>query len=404
MKNRKQDFPILKTFFKGHPLVYLDNAATTQKPKSVISAIQKYYETENANIHRGIYDLSEKATALYENTREKVKDFIHAQKTSEIIFTRNTTESINLVAYSWGEKNIKQNDEIVVSALEHHSNLVPYQELCHRKKAKLKIIPIDQNGNLHLKNLGTIITKKTKLVAITQMSNVLGTIVPLKKIISESHKKGALVLVDGAQGVPHLGINVKKLNCDFLVFSGHKMFGPSGVGVLYAKEKILKNMPPFLFGGNMIREVTQYKSLWNELPHKFEAGTPNIADVIAFSEAIKYTKKIGFKKIQEHETKLWEYARKKLATIPNLILYGSDDKKKATGIISFTISGIHPHDISSFVNEKNIAIRAGHHCAAPLMKYLGVSATARISFSVYNEKKDIDRLCEALKKIYKIFL
>jgi cysteine desulfurase/selenocysteine lyase len=403
IKALRKDFPILKRRINGKVLTYLDNASTTQKPSSVINAISQYYCTMNANIHRGIHTLSEEATTAYEQTRQLTAKFIGAREAAEIIFTRNATEAINLVAYTWGEQHVQTGDEIVVSALEHHSNLVPWQELCRRKKALLKIIPITQDGTLELDSLVEIITSRTKLVAITQMSNVLGTIVPLAEIIEAAHQVGAKVMVDGAQGVAHMGINAQALDCDFLAFSGHKMLGPSGIGILYGKRELLENMPPFLFGGEMVKEVQDRQASWNELPWKFEAGTPNIADVIAFAEAIRYLEKLGLKNILEHDQKLLAYARKRLSALPGIALYGPTDPAQAGGILSFNIPGVHPHDVGSILNEQGIAIRAGNHCAQPLMRHLGVSATARLSFYFYNTEEEIDLVFKALQQVYQIF-
>jgi len=400
IKNLKKDFPIFRQQVRGRPLAYLDNASTTQKPRSVIDAETDYYLTMNANIHRGIHELSEKATEAFENTRERVARFIHARETSEIVFTRNATEAINLVAYTWGEKNIRQGDEITVSVLEHHSNLVPWQELCRRKGAVLRIIPLAKDGQLDLHQLDSFISKKCKIVAVTQMSNVLGTVVPLDPIIQQAHKVGAVVVVDGAQGVPHLGIDVKNLDCDFLAFSAHKMLGPTGVGVLYGKKELLTVMPPFLFGGDMVKEVETFSAKWNDLPWKFEAGTPNISGVVSFAKALEYLENIGFDAIAQHDHELVRHARQMLSTLPGIELYGPAD---SSGILSFNIPTVHPHDVASILNEEGIAIRAGHHCAQPLTESLGVNATARMSFYIYNEESEINRAYEALLKVYDIF-
>ena len=396
----KKQFPIFERQVNGCPLVYLDNASTTQKPRVVLEALAKYYSTMNANIHRGVHTLSEEATEAYEGVRAKVADFIGASESAEIIFTRNTTEAINLVAYTWGEQNISSEDVIAVSALEHHSNLVPWQELCRRKGAELRIIPLTVEGELDVARLHEIITEKCKLVAVTQMSNVLGTVVPLEKIISRAREVGAKVLIDAAQGGPHLGVNVTKLDCDFLAFSAHKMFGPTGVGVLYGKRELLEKMPPFLFGGDMVKEVTAQQAGWNDLPWKFEAGTPNIADVIAFGAAIDFVKSLDFADVRAHEEGLAKYAREKLSQFPGMIIYGPVN---SAGIVSFNIPGVHPHDVASILNEAGVAVRAGHHCAQPLMQLLNVPATTRMSFSVYNTTEDIDTAVEALKNVYKIF-
>lgn len=399
----KKDFPILQQKIKGKSLVYLDNASTSQKPLVVIKALEEFYLTSNANIHRGIHTLSERATEAYEKTRTHVAKFINAAESAEIIFTRNATEAINLVAYTWCEQNIYSGDEIVVSALEHHSNLVPWQQVCLKKKANLKVIPINKDGTLDLSKLESLITEKTKLVAVTQMSNALGTVVPLEKIIARARMVGAKILVDGAQGIPHLGIDVQKLDIDFLAFSAHKMLGPTGVGILYGKRELLENMPPFLFGGEMILEVDQFESRWNQIPWKFEAGTPNIADVVAFDSALSYIEKIGFDFIKEQDRKLLAYARAKLSILPGIEIYGPKDSAHSSGILSFNIPGVHPHDVGSILSEEGVAIRAGHHCAQPLLASLGIFATARMSFYFYNTEEDIDAAFDALKKVYQLF-
>lgn len=402
-KTLKKDFPIFSRKINSKPLVYLDNASTSQKPKPVIDAISNYYKTFNANIHRGIHTMSEEATVAYENTREHIAKFINANISKEIIFTRNTTESINLVAYTWGETNVKEKDEIIVSAIEHHSNLVPWQELCRRKKAKLKIIPLKKDLTLDLAEYEKLLSKKTKLVSITAMSNVLGYIPNLSKIIKSAHKIGAIVLVDGAQSVAHLPTDVQKLDCDFLAFSSHKMLGPTGVGILYGKYEILSNMPPFMFGGDMVKAVEQHKAYWNDLPWKFEAGTPNIADVIAFDAAITYLEKIGMKNIHKHDQKLLKYAITKFSKHEKdgvkLILPAS----KTSSILSFAIKGIHPHDIATVFNDEGVAIRSGYHCSQPLIEHLNLSSTARMSFYFYNTEEDIDRAEKALQKTLKLF-
>lgn len=402
-KKLKKDFPIFSRKINGKPLVYLDNASTSQKPKSVINALTNYYETFNSNTHRGIHTMSEEATTAYEDTREHVMKFINANLPKEIIFTRNTTEAINLVAYSWGEENIKSGDEIIVSAIEHHSNLVPWQELCRRKNATLKIIPIKKDLTLDLVAYEKLLSKKTKLVSISAMSNVLGYMPDLNKIIKSAHKVGAIVLVDGAQSVAHMKTDVKKLDCDFLAFSSHKMLGPTGVGVLYGKFEILSNMNPFMFGGDMVKSVEQHKAYWNDLPWKFEAGTPNIADVIAFDAALTYLDKIGLDNIHKYDQKLLKYAVGKFSKYEkdgvSLILPKSD----TSSILSFSIKGIHPHDIAQIFNDEGVAIRSGYHCSQPLIEHLNLSSTARMSFYFYNTEADIDRAEIALKKTLKLF-
>ncbi|MFA6272212.1 MAG: cysteine desulfurase [Patescibacteria group bacterium] len=396
--NVKSDFPILNQKMNGQRLVYLDNAATTQKPKKVIETITEYYEKYNANTHRGIYQLSEKATALYEDSREKARAFIGAEKTQEIIFTRGTTESINLVAYSWGRKNIEAGDEILLTEMEHHSNIVPWQLLAKEKGAVLKYIPVDKNGKLNLDNIDQYFTKKTKLVALIHVSNVLGIVNPVKEIITKAHANGVLVLLDGAQSTPHMPINVKELDCDFFAFSGHKMLGPTGVGVLYVKEGILEEIPPFLSGGNMIREVTLVETIFEDLPMRFEAGTMPIAQVIGFGAAIDYLKLIGMENIWQHEQELVNYALAKIRAISGVTVYGPEEVVERSGVVSFSIEGIHPHDIASILDEAGVAIRAGHHCAQPLLRALGTEATVRASFYIYNDQKDVDQLVEAINQ------
>lgn len=396
----QKDFPILQRKINGKTLVYLDNASTTQKPNIVIDALTDYYRSINANIHRGVHTLSGEATEAYEATRTAVANFVNARDTAEIIFTRNATEALNIVAYSYGEQHVKKDDVVVVSTLEHHSNLVPWQQLCQRKDAILRVIPMNDDGTLNLDDLEKIVDEKVKIVAATQMSNVLGTIVPLEKIITAAHKVGAITVIDAAQGAGHLGIDVQKLDCDFLAFSSHKILGPTGVGIFYGKLKLLEKMPPLMFGGDMVKEVEQTNANWNDLPWKFEAGTPNIADVVAFKKALEYVQSFGFENILEHDRKLLKYARKKLKDLPNIQLYGPEN---GGGILSFNVPGVHPHDVGSIVNEEGVAVRTGHHCAQPLLQRLGVNATVRMSFYIYNSEEDIDRAYEALKKVYKIF-
>ncbi len=403
----KKDFPILSRVINGKKLTYLDNASTSQKPQSVISAITDYYTNHNANIHRAVYTIAQEATLAYESTREAVKDFINARSAEEIIFTRNTTESINLVAYAYAATTLKPGDSVMVSALEHHSNLVPWQEVCRKTGATLKVIPLSGDPELRYtldfewfqKNIDASV----KILAITQASNTTGTIVPVEKFIEVARAHGAKVLIDGAQSVPHMPVDVQQLDCDFLAFSSHKMLGPTGVGALYAKKELLETMPPFLFGGDMIREVHQQEATWNDLPWKFEAGTPNIADVIAFQEAIKYLRAIGMQEIAEHDQELAHYAKQQLEAIPQIIIHAPKNAKQMTGIISFEIPGVHPHDIAEIFNSDNIAIRGGHHCAQPLMETLNIPATARMSFYIYNTQEDIDTAIEAIKKVIKIF-
>lgn len=398
----KKDFPILSQTKDGKPLIYLDNASTTQKPKQVIAALTNFYETTNANIHRGIYDISEKATLLYDKSRETTQKFINAASKSEIIFTRNTTEAINLVAYTWGEKNIQKGDEIIISIAEHHSNFLPWQSLANKKGAHLKFIPIKDDLTLDLDEYKKLLSPRTKLVAVSSMSNVLGTINPIKEITKLAKEHGAHVLIDAAQTAAHSPINVQEINCDFLAFSSHKMFGPTGVGILYARQELLKKMPPFLYGGDMIASVELESAEFAKPPHKFEAGTGNIADVVAFKAALDYITDLGLENIQDHEKELYKYAIEKLSAIPGIKLITPPEDQSGP-VITFTIKGIHPHDIAAALNEENIAIRAGKHCTDPLHKHLQVIATSRISLSIYNDKSDIDKAVEALKNCIKLF-
>ncbi len=399
----RKDFPILQRQIRGKPLVYLDNAATSQKPTQVIEAMVEVYTRTNANVHRGIHTLSEEATALYEGARERIARFIGAPKPACLIFTRNATEAINLVSHAWGAKRVSPGDEILLTEMEHHSNLVPWQVLAQTKGAALKFIPVAGSGHLALEELPRLLGEKTRLVSLTLMSNVLGTINPVKEVIQQAHAKGIPVLVDGAQGVPHLPVNVLDLNCDFLAFSAHKMLGPTGVGVLYAKEAILEEMDPFLYGGDMIRDVWLDHSIWNDLPWKFEAGTPNIADGIAFGAAIEYLEKIGMSQIRRHEEALTRLALERLREIDGITLYGPMDPAARGAAIAFNLHGIHPHDLGQILDEEGIAIRAGHHCCKPLLRRLGVTATARASFYLYNSDSEVDRLVQALLKAKGVF-
>jgi cysteine desulfurase / selenocysteine lyase len=399
----KGDFPILSRHVHGRQLVYLDNAATTQKPNSVIEALANYYRTYNANVHRGLHTLAEEATAAMENSRAKVAQFIGGVKSSEVIFTRNCTESINLVAYSWGRHNIRPGDRIVLSEMEHHANLVPWIALAKETGAELVHIKITDDGYLDFSNIGKIITPNTKLVAVTQMSNVLGTINPVAKIIEMAHEKGALALIDAAQSVPHISVDFKALDADFAAFSAHKMLGPTGIGVLYGKEAILNEMEPFIYGGDMIREVRLDSATWNELPWKFEGGTPNIADAIAFSPALDYLRDLGMDAIRNHEIDLTAYAIDELNKIGSIKIFGPENLDDRGGVISFIDENIHPHDLATILDTHGVAIRAGHHCAQPLMRRLGVVATARASFYIYNTRDDVDRLIEALKTARRYF-
>lgn len=398
----RKDFPVLDRKVNGKPLVYLDNAATSQKPKQVIDSLVNYYETYNANIHRGLHTLSEEATEAFEGVREKVRAFIDAPSEREVVFTRNATESINLVAQSWGRQNILAGDEIVLSPVEHHSNLVPWQLLAKEREAKLVWLELTPDGLLDLESAKKLIGPRTRLVAISQMSNVLGTIFPIAQLAKIAHAQGAKILVDGAQGVPHLSTSVKELDCDFLAFSMHKMLGPTGVGMLWGRESILDSMPPFMSGGDMISAVYRDRTVFNELPWKFEAGTPNIADVIASGVAIDYLTALGLEDVRAHEIELTEYALNALDALGDVKIYGPKDATKRGGVISFNFEEVHPHDVGQILNDAGIAIRAGHHCCQPLMKYLDVTGTARASFYIYNTKEEVDYFVDALKEADKV--
>jgi cysteine desulfurase / selenocysteine lyase len=401
----REDFPILKRVLRGNRrLVYLDNAATTQKPISVIDAISDYYVNCNSNIHRGVHQLAEEATIKYELTREKVRRFINAGSTDEIIFTRNATEAINVVAHSWGAMNIGQDDCILITEMEHHSNIVPWQILTEEKACKLEYVVVDENGHLDLDDYQERLNRnKVKLVSVSHMSNVLGTIVPIKTIIGMAHARGIPVLVDGAQSVPHMHVNVQQMDCDFMVFSAHKMLGPTGVGVLYAKKEILKRIPPFLGGGDMIKEVDKYYTVYNELPYKFEAGTPNIADVVGFGASIDYLNRIGMSAVRNHEIQIIHYAMQAMQDVQGVTIYGPAESASRGGVIAFNLADIHPHDLATIMDERGIAIRSGHHCAQVLMRKLEVSATSRVSFYIYNTKEEIDSFVQALHDARRLF-
>ena len=399
----RNDFPIFKKKINGKELVYLDNASTTQKPYSVINSITDFYSNYNSNIHRAVYQLAEEATTLYEQSREKIANFINVRP-EEIVFTRNTTESINLIAHSWARTNLKKDDGIAISELEHHSNIVPWQILSQEIGTRLEYVGIDENGFLDLEHLIELISsKKVRLISLSHMSNVLGTIVPIERIIKIAHENDIPVLVDGAQSVPHMPVNVKNMDCDFLVFSAHKMLGPTGVGVLYAKKEFLEKMRPFMGGGDMIKEVFKFHTNYNEVPYKFEAGTPNIADVVGFGAAIDYLEKIGMENIRKHEIDLTEYALESILSINHLTVYGPKDPNYRGGVISFNIADIHPHDLATIMNDHGIAIRSGHHCAQVLMQRLDVPATSRASFYIYNTKEEIDKFVNAIKEAGRIF-
>ncbi len=393
----RQEFPILHQQVNGRDLVYLDNAATNQKPKRVIDALLSYYSGYNANIHRGIHTLAEKATKAYEQTRETVKDFINAAESEEIIFTRGVTESINLVAASFGRTFVKEKDEIIISTLEHHSNIVPWQLVCEVNKAILKVIPVSNEGELDLEVFRQMLTSRTKIVAINHASNSLGTINPVKEIIRLAHEAGAVVLIDGAQAGAHINIDVQDLDCDFYCLSSHKMYGPTGTGILYGKRELLEKMPPYQGGGEMIKDVTFEKTTYNDLPYKFEAGTPNIADVIAFRHAMEFILEIGKENIAAHEHDLLEYATAKMSNIKSVTLIGTAANK--VGVLAFTVKGIHHFDVGQMLDARGIAVRTGHHCTQPLMARYGIEGTVRASFAVYNTKQEIDQLVEGLERI-----
>ncbi|MCL6259917.1 cysteine desulfurase [Aquiflexum sp. TKW24L] len=393
-------FPVLHQEVNGKPLIYFDNAATTQKPQSVLDSLTGYYEKDNSNIHRGAHTLADRATRYYEETREGVKNFINANESAEVIFTKGTTESINLVASSYGRKFITKGDEIIISTLEHHSNIVPWQMLCEEKEATLKIIPINDRGEILLEEFENLLSDKTKFVSIVHVSNALGTINPVKKIIKKAHQVGAMVLLDGAQSTNHLDIDVQDLDCDFLAFSAHKLYGPTGLGILYGKRSLLEIMPPYQGGGEMIKEVTFAKTTYNEIPFKFEAGTPNIADVIAFQKALDFISFIGKSNIKKHEDELLDHANEAFGQIKGFVPVGTAAEK--VSVVSFNINGMHPFDVGVMLDANGIAVRTGHHCTQPLMQRLGLEGTVRASFSVYNTKSEIDQMALSLAKIAKI--
>lgn len=398
----RAEFPILHQQVNGKPLIYFDNAATNQKPSRVIKALTDYYQGYNANIHRGIHTLAEKATSAYESTRIAMQHFINSKYAEEIIFTRGVTESINLVASSYGRAFLREGDEVLISGLEHHSNIVPWQMICEEKKAILKVIPITPIGEIDLDAYRKLLSSKTKVVAVNHASNSLGTINPIKEIIKLGHQAGAVVLIDGAQGAAHLEIDVQELDCDFYCISSHKMYGPTGTGILYGKRELLEKMPPYMGGGEMIKEVTFSKTTYNELPYKFEAGTPNIADVIALKEAILFINETGKENIASHENELLHYASKELSNLPSLKLIGTSKDKVA--VQSFVIDGIHPFDIGQMLDTRGIAVRTGHHCTQPLMESFGIEGTVRASFAVYNTTDEIDQLIDSLKRIIRFLI
>ena len=401
MEKIRQDFPVLHQKVHGKPLVYLDNAATTQKPQMVIDTIVRYYQSENSNVHRGIHFLSEVATQAYEGARTRVRQFLNAAHDHEIIFTRGTTESINLVAQSYGRSEIKPGDEVIISAMEHHSNIVPWQMVCEEKGARLRVIPITDAGELVVEEYERLLTDHTKLVGIVHVSNVLGTVNPVKQMIAAAHSRGIPVLVDGAQATPHMPVDVQDLGCDFLAFSGHKVYGPTGIGVLYGRADLLEAMPPYQGGGDMISAVTFEKTVYNSLPHKFEAGTPHIEGAIGLAAAIEYVQRIGLTQIAAYEKELLAYGTELLSAVPGLRILGT--AKDKASVLSFVLDDIHAHDIGTILDHEGIAIRAGHHCAMPLMKRFGVPATARASLAFYNTREELEALAKGIQKVKEVF-
>ena len=390
----RADFPILQREVHGRPLVYLDNAATTQKPRQVLDALTRYYTTHNANVHRGVHLLSQLATDDYEAAREKVRAFFNARDVREIVFTRNSTEGINLVARSFGAARVREGDDVVISAMEHHSNIVPWQMLCEAVGARLKVAPIDDRGELLLDDLAALVGPRTRIVAVAHMSNALGTINPVDEIVRIAHRQGAAVLLDGSQAAYHMPVDVAALGCDFYVATGHKLYGPTGIGVLYGRAALLEELPPFLGGGDMIRSVTFERSTWNDLPHKFEAGTPNVAGAVGLGAALDYISAVGMAAIESHERDLLDYATAVTSEVPGLRIIGTARRKAS--VLSFVLDGIHPHDIGTIVDRAGVAIRTGHHCAQPVMERFGVPATARASFAMYNTRHEVDALAQAL--------
>jgi len=401
VENVRKDFPILSRMVHGNKLVYLDNAATSQKPRAVIDAISNYYEDENSNIHRGVHFLSQLATEGYENARGTIQKFVNAAEAREIIFVRGTTEGINLVAQTYGRAHVGAGDEVLISAMEHHSNIVPWQILCEEKRAQLRVAPINDRGELVLEEFEKLLTARTKIVAVTHVSNALGTINPLAAIIAMAHRRNIPVLVDGAQAVPHIPVYVQALDCDFYAFSGHKVYGPTGIGALYGKAALLEAMPPYQGGGDMISSVTFEKTTYNKLPYKFEAGTPDVAGVIGMGAGIEYLNRLGIDRVADHEHELLAYATKMIAAIPGIRLIGTAQEK--TGVLSFVMDDVHPHDIGTILDQQGIAIRTGHHCAQPVMERFAVPATARASFAVYNTREEIDALAAGIQKVKEVF-
>ena len=397
----RADFPVLRQEINGKPLVYLDNGATSQKPQAVIDELVRYYSTENANVHRGVHTLSQNATDDYEGARAKVKRLLNASDDHEIIFTRGTTDSINMVAQSFGRQNFGPGDEVIVSNMEHHSNIVPWQMLREERGIALHVVPIDESGELLMDEYERMLSPRTKLVSITHVSNALGTILPAEQIIDIAHSRGVPVMLDGAQAVPHLAVDVQKLDCDFYVFSGHKLFGPTGIGVLYGKAELLESMPPVQGGGDMIKSVTFEKTIYNDLPYKFEAGTPNIAGAIGLGAAIDYVQSVGYESFAAHEEELLDYGTRALESIESLSIIGTSPNK--AGILSFVIENVHPHDIGTILDTEGVAVRTGHHCAQPVMQRFQIPATVRASMAMYNTKEDIDALVRAIDRVIEVF-
>jgi cysteine desulfurase/selenocysteine lyase len=397
----RKDFPILQQEVHGRPLVYLDNAATTQKPRVVIDALRSYYETDNANVHRGVHQLSERATEAYEEARRRVRAFLNAAHEREIVFVRGTTEGINLVAQTFGRRTVRAGDEILITALEHHSNIVPWQMLCEEQGATLRVVPIDDAGQVDQDAFRRLLGERTRLVAIAHVSNALGTVLPVKAMIEAAHRQGAAVLIDGAQAAPHVPVDVQALDCDFYAFSGHKVYGPTGIGALYGKAERLERMPPYQGGGDMIKSVTFEKTTYNDVPYKFEAGTPNIAGAIGLGVAVEYLRSLGLDRVAAHEHELLSYATGPLARIPGVRLIGTAREKAA--VLSFLVEGIHAHDVGTILDRQGVAVRTGHHCAMPVMARFGVAATTRASLALYNTRADIDALVAALAKVREIF-
>lgn len=397
----RRDFPILSRRIHGKPLAYLDNAATTQKPAAVLETMKRFYEDSYANIHRGVHFLSVEASEAYEKARERARDFVNAAETKEIVFVRGTTEGINLVAQTYGRANVRKGDEVVLSALEHHSNIVPWQILCGEKEARLRVAPIDKRGEIRLDELEKLLSEKTRILAVSHVSNALGTVNPIREIVTMAHARGVPVIVDGAQAAPRLPVNVRDLDCDFYTFSGHKMYGPTGVGILYGKAKLLEAMPPYQGGGDMISSVTFDKTTYNILPYKFEAGTPNIAGAIGLAAAMDYLTHLGMEAIEAHEDDLLGYATERLTAIPGLTIIGTARRKAA--VLSFTLEGIHPHDVGTVLDREGVAVRTGHHCAQPVMDFFGIPATSRASFGLYNTREEVDALADGIRKVLEMF-